>query len=220
LVGGLISGGLCRRRSTGADESAHKKTSPPKSRNGMKTPKINRAPMEQLYRNAFAVRESVYQEYPNGSVRNILSAPDGRPLQDPSMASSLGTDCFYERHHAGRPPQRSIPAQQHADCSWPSFDKPLIFANVMTSRAFPSQSQIYFLECSGNAGPTRSPMAKTALSAPRLVLWACAEMENRGSALETCFCMKPDCRPARKWVVREGADAAHIGLAAFDRKCL
>jgi len=101
--------------------------------------------------------------FEKGVVKNIptdlpqyLSASGPTPLQDlDGIITPNGL--FYERHHAGVP---TIDPAQHRLMLHGLVDRPLIFT-MDDIRRFPSQSHIYFLECSGN--PTyKKPYGKTA----------------------------------------------------------
>ena len=64
---------------------------------------------------------------------------------------------FYERHHGGVP---TIDPAQHRLMLHGLVDRPLIFT-MDDIRRFPSESHIYFLECSGNP-EYKKPYGKTA----------------------------------------------------------
>jgi len=84
----------------------------------------------------------------------------------------------------------------------------------MTSRRFPSESRIHFLECSGNP-EYKKPYGKTASDLVGLL--SCAEMD-RGQP-ETRFAGS-GLQPGAKWVVAEGADAAAMTRSIPIEKCL
>src|SRR5437762_10770807 len=95
--------------------------------------------------------------FEKGVVKNIakdlpqyLSASGRTPLQDlDGIITPNGL--FYERHHAGVP---AIDPAQHRLMLHGLVDKPLIFT-MEDIRRFPSESHIYFLECSGDRKSTR-----------------------------------------------------------------
>jgi sulfane dehydrogenase subunit SoxC len=81
-------------------------------------------------------------------------------------------------------------------------------------RRFPSESKIYFLECSGN--PTyKKPFGKTASDLVGLL--SCAEWT--GVSLKLVL-QEAGLQPSAKWVVAEGADAAALTRSIPIEKCL
>ena len=85
-----------------------------------------------------------------------LSASGRTPLQDlDGIITPNGL--FYERHHGGVP---TIDPAQHRLMLHGLVDRPLIFT-MDDVRRFPSESYIYFLECSGNP-EYKKPYGKTA----------------------------------------------------------
>ncbi len=92
-------------------------------------------------------------------------------------------------------------------------DKPLIFT-VDDIRHFPSESDFYFLECSGN--PTyKKPYGKTASDLVGLL--SCAEWT--GVSLKFVL-QEAGLQPTAKWVIAEGADAAAVTRSIPIEKCL
>jgi len=178
---------------------------PPKVPEWMKTPGD---PMgSQLLRNAFAVREECLSRISQRICRNIYPRPGGRRCRI-STASSRRTDCSMRRHHAGVP---TIDPAQHRLMLHGLVDKPLIFT-MDDIRRFPSQSQIYFLECSGNPG-YKKPYARRLPTS--LVLWAVPN--GPGSAWKLVL-QEAGLQAGAKWVVAEGADAAAFDAQHSDRK--
>jgi sulfane dehydrogenase subunit SoxC len=92
-------------------------------------------------------------------------------------------------------------------------DKPLIFT-MDDIRRFPSQSRIYFLECSGNPVYTK-PYGKTASDLVGLL--SCAEWT--GVSLKLVL-QEAGLQPDAKWVIAEGADAAAMTRSIPIEKCL
>ena len=96
-----------------------------------------------------------------------LSASGRTPLQDlDGIITPNGL--FYERHHGGVP---AIDPVQHRLMLHGLVDRPLIFT-MDDIRRFPSESHIYFLECSGNP-EYKKPYGKTASDLVGLL--SCAE---------------------------------------------
>lgn len=117
---------------------------------------------------------------------------------------------FYERHHAGVP---EIDPEQHRLMIHGLVDKPLIFT-VDELRQFPSESHIYFMECSGNPS-FLPPWGKTAAEVSGLV--SCAEWT--GVPLKTVL-REMGVDPAAKWIIAEGADGASMTRSIPMEKCL
>jgi sulfane dehydrogenase subunit SoxC len=138
-----------------------------------------------------------------------LSASGRTPLQDlDGIITPNGL--FYERHHGGVP---TIDPAEHRLMVHGLVDKPLVFT-VEDLRRFPSQTQIYFLECSGN--PTyKKPFGKTASDLVGLL--SCAEWT--GVSLKLVL-QEAGLQPNAKWVVAEGADAAALTRSIPVEKCL
>jgi sulfane dehydrogenase subunit SoxC len=154
--------------------------------------------------------------FEKGVVKNIpqnlpqyLSASGRTPLQDlDGIITPNGL--FYERHHAGVP---TIDPAQHRLMLHGLVDRPMIFT-MDDIRRFPSESHIYFLECSGNPG-YKKPYGKTASDLVGLL--SCAEWT--GVKLKLVL-QEAGLRPDAKWVVAEGADAAAMTRSIPIEKCL
>lgn len=140
------------------------------------------------------------KQYFSSSTRTPLQELDG-------MITPNGL--FYERHHNGIP---DIDPAQHQLVVHGLVDQPLSFS-LDDLRRFPSHSQIYFLECSGNPGYT--VYGKTAAQANGLV--SCAEWT--GVLLKTVLA-EAGIRPQAKWVIAEGADGAGMTRSIPLEKCL
>ena len=116
---------------------------------------------------------------------------------------------FYERHHNGIP---DIDPAAHRLVVHGLVEQSLEFT-VNDIRRYPSHSQIYFLECSGNPGYTVH--AKTAAEANGLV--SCAEWT--GVLLKTVL-KEAGLKPEAKWIIAEGADGAGMTRSIPLEKCL
>jgi sulfane dehydrogenase subunit SoxC len=155
-------------------------------------------------------------EYEKNVVRHVpknapqyISAASRTPLQDlDGIITPNGL--FYERHHGGIP---NIDPAQHRLVLHGLVEKPLIFT-MEDIRRFPSQSRIYFLECSGNPVYTK-PYGKTASDLVGLL--SCAEWT--GVSLKLVL-QEAGLKPEAKWVVAEGADAAAMTRSIPIEKCL
>ncbi len=116
---------------------------------------------------------------------------------------------FYERHHNGIP---DIDPAAHRLVLHGMVDNALTFT-MQDIRRFPSHSQIYFLECSGNPGYT--VYGKTAAEANGLV--SCAHWT--GVLLRTVL-EEAGVKTGAKWVIAEGADGAGMNRSIPLEKCL
>lgn len=107
---------------------------------------------------------------------------------------------FFERHHAGVP---AINPDQHRLMVHGLVERPLLLEMNDIVR-FPSVSRTHFLECSGNSfAQYAGPSGRTAQEIHGLV--SCAEWT--GVKLSTVLA-EAGVRPAGKWILAEGADAA------------
>ena len=143
------------------------------------------------------------------SLKQYTSASSRTPLQDlDGIITPNGL--FYERHHGGIP---EIDPAQHRLMVHGLVETPLILT-VDEIRRFPSESHIYFLECSGNPGFE----AMTGRTASDLVgLVSCSEWT--GVRLRTVL-EEAGLRPEARWVIAEGADAAAMTRSLPLEKCL
>jgi sulfane dehydrogenase subunit SoxC len=117
---------------------------------------------------------------------------------------------FYERHHAGVP---AIDPAEHRLMVHGLVERPLIFT-MEDIRRFPSESHIYFLECSGNPG-FKKPYGRTASDLVGLV--SCAEWT--GVSLKLVL-QEAGLKSGANWAVAEGADAAGMTRSIPIEKCL
>ncbi|HEX4328424.1 MAG TPA: sulfite dehydrogenase [Burkholderiales bacterium] len=106
----------------------------------------------------------------------------------------------YERHHAGVP---DIDPNAHRLMLHGLVERPMMFTMEDLAR-FPSVSQVYFLECSGNSSAElKKPTGKTAQEIHGLL--SCCEWT--GVALSTVL-QEAGIKRDAKWVLAEGADGA------------
>src|SRR4030088_3561827 len=163
LVGGAVmAGGVAGRAAAAGGRNAD--NLPPSVPEWMKTPGD---PMgSQPYGTPSPFEKDVVKNIPK-NLSQYLSASGRTPLQDlDGIITPNGL--FYERHHGGVP---TIDPAQHRLMLHGLVDKPLIFS-MDDLRRFPSESRIYFLECSGNPVYNK-PYGKTASDLVGLV--SCAE---------------------------------------------
>jgi sulfane dehydrogenase subunit SoxC len=117
----------------------------------------------------------------------------------------------FERHHAGVP---AIDPNEHRLMVHGLVERPLIFTMDDIVR-FPSESRLYFLECSGNSFWTGTTPQSTVQHTHGEI--SCCEWT--GVPLATVLAeagVKPDAR----WVLAEGADAAAMARSVPIAKAL
>ena len=133
----------------------------------------------------------------------------GTPHQD-LMGTITPSDLHFERHHGGVP---EIDPASYSLLIHGMVDRPTIFTLADLKR-FPSHSQIYFLECSGNLGRTAGPE-----TTPGQLAGLTSTSEWTGvplaTVLEECGL---DANAA--WVLAEGADGAAMTRSIPIQKCL
>lgn len=201
MAGAVVANGLGTSDVLAGDDNV-----PPNVPDWTKTPG---APMgEQPYGLPSPFEKNVVKNI-SKTLPQYLSASGRTPLQDlDGIITPNGL--FYERHHGGVP---TIDPAEHRLILHGLVDKPLIFT-MDDLRRFPSQSRIYFLECSGN--PTyKKPFGKTASDLVGLL--SCAEWT--GVSLKLVL-QEAGLKPGAKWVVAEGADAAALTRSIPLEKCL
>lgn len=144
------------------------------------------------------------------SLKQYTSASVRTPLQDlDGIITPNGL--FYERHHGGVP---EIDPAQHRLMIHGLVERPLILTMDDIKR-FPAESQIYFLECSGNPDFKAIHAGRTASDLVGLV--SCAEWT--GVRLRTVL-EEAGLKAGAKWVIAEGADAAALTRSIPIEKCL
>jgi len=117
----------------------------------------------------------------------------------------------YERHHGGVP---AIDPDQHRLMVHGLVERPLIFTMNDIAR-FPSESRIYFLECSGNGAWSGLKENATAQDTHGLV--SCCEWT--GVRLSTVLA-EVGVKPQARWILAEGADAAAMSRSLPIAKAL
>ncbi|MGB6396033.1 MAG: molybdopterin-dependent oxidoreductase, partial [Bradyrhizobium sp.] len=204
VVGAAVASGLGGSKASAATESAA--NLPPNVPEWMKTPGDLMG--SQLYGTPSPFEKGVIKNIPKDLLQ-YLSASGRTPLQDlDGIITPNGL--FYERHHAGVP---TIDPAQHRLMLHGLVDRPLIFT-MDDIRRFPSESHIYFLECSGNPN-YKKPYGKTASDLVGLL--SCAEWT--GVSLKLVL-QEAGLQAGAKWVVAEGADAAALTRSVPIEKCL
>jgi len=151
--------------------------------------------------------KAIRNMYPG--LKEPMSAYSTTPLQElDGIITPNGL--FYERNHAGVP---EIDPAQHRLMLHGMVKKPLIFT-VEELRQFPSESHIYFMECSGNPS-FLPPYGKTAAEVCGLV--SCAEWT--GVSLRKLL-EEAGVDPSATWVIAEGADGAAMNRSIPMEKCM
>jgi len=169
------------------------------------------------------IRESSYGE-PSPFEKNVVRRPRGALPTFPSAGTSdtplqnltgiiTPNGLVYERHHAGIPP---IDPAQHRLLIHGLVDRPLILTMDELTR-FPSVSRLHFLECSGNSSATwTGGNPKWTVQDTHGLLSCC---EWTGVLLSTLL-DEVGIKPAAKWVLAEGADAAGLSRSVPIDKAL
>ena len=206
LRAGAALGGAALAGDISGSRAANTDNLPPNRPEWMKVPGD---PMgSQPYGTPSPFEKDVVKSIPK-DLKQYLSASGRAPLQDlDGIITPNGL--FYERHHAGVP---TIDPAQHRLMLHGLVARPLIFTMEDIKR-FPSESHIYFLECSGNPGYTK-PYGKTASDLVGLL--SCAEWT--GVSLKLLL-QEAGLQPDAKWVIAEGADAAAMTRSIPLEKCL
>jgi sulfane dehydrogenase subunit SoxC len=147
---------------------------------------------------------------PRVSTPTPTASSTNTPLQD-LRGIITPNGLHYERHHAGVP---AIDPDQHRLIVHGLVERPLIFTMDDIVR-FPSESHIYFLECSGNSFWSGTTVQSTVQQTHGLL--SCCEWTGvRLSTLltETGF------KRGAKWLLAEGADAAAMSRSIPIAKAL
>ncbi len=188
---GVVAAGLLRTQADamrlGAQEAPASPPDPSKAP-GRPTSEVGvRAPGEQL-------RRLVRNREPSSSSRT--------PLQDLNGIITPA-DLHFERHHAGVP---NIVAEDHELLIHGMVDRPMVF-RIADLKRYPSVSQIYFLECSGNGGGAynrdRMPTEVTVQALDGLL----STSEWTGVPLAWVL-RELGVRPGASWILAESGDAA------------
>ncbi|GLS45214.1 sulfite dehydrogenase [Methylobacterium brachythecii] len=202
LVGGAMAGGLAAETALAEDPNG-----PPNVPEWMKAPGADTG--AQPYGAPSPFEKHVVKNIPK-SLKQYTSASVRTPLQDlDGIITPNGL--FYERHHGGVP---AIDPAQHRLMIHGLVERPLILT-MEDIRRFPSESHVYFLECSGNPDFKAIQAGKTASDLVGLV--SCAEWT--GVRLKTVL-EEAGLKPGAKWVVAEGADSAGLTRSIPIEKCL
>lgn len=136
-------------------------------------------------------------------------AVSSTPHQD-LMGIITPSDLHFERHHAGVP---TIAPETYSLLIHGMVERPTIFTLADLKR-FPSHSQIYFLECSGNLGRTAGPE-----TTPGMLAGLTSTSEWTGVRLSTLL-REVGVRGGARWLLAEGADAAVLTRSVPIEKAL
>jgi sulfane dehydrogenase subunit SoxC len=127
------------------------------------------------------------------------AASSRTPIQD-LQGVITPNGLVFERHHGGVP---EIDPAQHRLMLHGLVERPLIFS-VADLKRFPSESHIYFLECSGNSS---SEWRRSTIHSVQLAHGLISCCEWTGVRLRTLL-EEAGIKPGAGWVLAEGADAA------------
>lgn len=147
-----------------------------------------------------------------GSIQRLAGAPSatlpGSGVSRTPLHLLRGTitpnSLHFERHHAGIP---AIDPAQHRLVIHGMVRQPLSFS-YEDLLAYPLQSRIYFLECSGNSGANTAANAADQNAAAIHGLLSCAEWT--GVKLSTLL-DEAGIADGASWVTSTGADGASMG---------
>jgi sulfane dehydrogenase subunit SoxC len=119
----------------------------------------------------------------------------------------------FERHHNGVP---DIDPEKHELFIHGMVKRPLAFSLDALMR-YPMETQIRFIECSGNSGIFSQPQAAQVTAGELNGLLSCSEWT--GVKLSTLLADAGVTKEA-KWVIAEGADAAAMSRSIPLEKCM
>ncbi|CAO4179420.1 sulfite dehydrogenase [Methylorubrum populi] len=204
LVGGSFAGRAVAAETGGADTPPQ---GPPQVPRWMKEPGADVG--SELYGQPSTYEKGVIRNVPKDG-KQYTSAASRTPLQElDGIITPNGL--FYERHHGGIP---TIDPAGHRLMIHGLVERPLLLT-MDELRRFPTESHIYFLECSGNPGFEAIRQGKTASDLVGLA--SCCEWT--GVRLKTLL-EEVGVKPEARWVVAEGADAAALTRSVPLDKCL
>jgi len=147
---------------------------------------------------------------PRVSTPTPTASSTNTPLQD-LRGIITPNGLHYERHHAGVP---AIDPDQHRLIVHGLVERPLVFTMDDIVR-FPSESHIYFLECSGNSFWSGTTVQSTVQQTHGLL--SCCEWT--GVRLSTVL-TEAGLKRGANWVLAEGADAAAMSRSVPIAKAL
>src|SRR5205807_10290926 len=144
-------------------------------------------------------------------VQRIIAFPPGRPGTGSSRTplhllegTITPNGLHFERHHNGVP---DIDPSRHELVIHGLVKRPLSFS-VETLMRYPIESQIHFVECSGNSGSFNQPEPQQATAGGLNGLLSCSEWT--GVRLATLL-GEAELNREAKVVVAEGGDGAAMG---------
>ncbi|MEZ5293507.1 MAG: sulfite dehydrogenase [Vicinamibacterales bacterium] len=139
------------------------------------------------------------QRAPSARVQRLVrgATSSGTPHHE-LMGTITPADLHFERHHGGVP---EIDPANYSLLIHGMVERPLIFSLADLKR-FPSHSQIYFLECSGNLARTAGPE-----TTPGQLAGLTSTSEWTGVRLKTLL-DEAGVKAGAAWLLAEGSDAA------------
>lgn len=163
----------------------------------------------EAYGKPSSFEKAITRKLAKGETKQFTSSYSRTPLQDlDGIITPNGL--FYERHHGGFP---NIDPAQHRVMVHGLVERPMLYS-LADIRRFPSESHIYFLECSGNPG--RLPFGP---KTPQDIMGLMSCAEWTGVPMKTVL-EEAGLKPEAKWVIAEGADAAAMTRSIPIEKCL
>jgi sulfane dehydrogenase subunit SoxC len=155
-------------------------------------------------------QNKVQREYPTGQVRPTTSSHTPLHLLEGTITPN---GLHFERHHNGVP---DIDPNLHELAIHGLVDRPLAFSLDALLR-YPMETQIRFIECSGNSGGYSSAEPAQMTAGGINGLLSCSEWT--GVRLSHLLA-ESGIAPGAKWVVAEGADAAAMSRSVPLENCL
>jgi sulfane dehydrogenase subunit SoxC len=153
-------------------------------------------------------------------VQRSIAFPPGRPGTGSSRTplhllegTITPNGLHFERHHNGIP---DIDPNRHELVIHGLVKRPLAFS-VENLMRYPMESQVHFVECSGNSGSFNQPEPQQTTAGGLNGLLSCSEWT--GVRLATLLGEAEVTREA-KWVIAEGGDAAAMSRSVPLEKCL
>jgi len=114
-------------------------------------------------------------------------------------------DLHFERHHAGIP---AIDPEGYELLIHGMVERPMVF-RLADLKRYPSESHLYFLECSGNGGGGMTANNVEPQTSPQQMDGLLSTSEWTGVPLATLL-REVGVRPEASWVILEGGDAAML----------
>ncbi len=142
-------------------------------------------------------------ETPKRLLRTMAASSSSRtPLQD-LHGIITPSDLHFERHHGGIP---DIVAETHELLIHGMVDRPMVFKMADLKR-YPSSSEIWFIECSGNGGGVYNKERMPEAVTPQAVDGLLSTSEWTGVSLADLL-REVGVQSGASWILAEGSDSA------------